>query len=92
MFRFPDYVQLHECPTRVIVNLVREAFRLLRPGGTLALTDFSVYNTIIKIFPIFFFGFMLLSQMLILIFLPSAAEVKGPSGIVLSCFLLYCFV
>ncbi|XP_057746501.1 uncharacterized protein LOC130965758 [Arachis stenosperma] len=29
----------HECPTRAIVNIVNEAFRLLRPGGTLALID-----------------------------------------------------
>ncbi|XP_072087845.1 uncharacterized protein [Arachis hypogaea] len=29
----------HECPTRAIVNIVNEAFRLLRLGGTLALID-----------------------------------------------------
>jgi len=46
MFRFPDYMQLHECPTRVIVTLVREAFRLLWPGGTLDLTDFLVYKVL----------------------------------------------
>jgi len=81
-------MQLHECPTRVIVNLVREAFRLLRPGGTLALTDFSVYNIMISTSLLFhvFFVSCLLPQMLILLFLASAAEVKGPSGTVLSSF------
>uniref|UniRef100_A0A6V7QUE6 Methyltransferase domain-containing protein n=1 Tax=Ananas comosus var. bracteatus TaxID=296719 RepID=A0A6V7QUE6_ANACO len=32
----------HECPARAIIGLVEEAFRLLRPGGTIALTDNSV--------------------------------------------------
>nr|XP_043624228.1 uncharacterized protein LOC122595837 [Erigeron canadensis] len=32
---------LHECPARAIKNLVKEAFRLLRPGGTFAITDNS---------------------------------------------------
>ncbi|XP_057528094.1 uncharacterized protein LOC130806886 [Amaranthus tricolor] len=32
---------LHECPAKATVNLVKEAFRLLRPGGTFAITDNS---------------------------------------------------
>ncbi|KAH9622468.1 hypothetical protein KSS87_007972 [Heliosperma pusillum] len=32
---------LHECPAKATVNLVKEAYRLLRPGGTIAITDNS---------------------------------------------------
>ncbi|XP_014632578.1 uncharacterized protein, partial [Glycine max] len=45
---------LHECPTRVIVTLVREAFRLLWPGGTLDLTDFLVYKVLQELSPVLF--------------------------------------
>ncbi|XP_050248458.1 uncharacterized protein LOC126695671 [Quercus robur] len=39
---------LHECPENAIVNLVKEAFRLLRPGGTVALTDNSPKSKILQ--------------------------------------------
>ncbi|KAK7312862.1 hypothetical protein VNO77_37058 [Canavalia gladiata] len=39
---------LHECPTRGIVSLVKEAFRLLRPGGTIALMDFSPKSKVLQ--------------------------------------------
>ncbi|XP_057984341.1 uncharacterized protein LOC110653768 isoform X3 [Hevea brasiliensis] len=42
---------LHECPERAIVNIVREAFRLLRPGGTLALTDQAPESKILQELP-----------------------------------------
>ncbi|KAF5756438.1 putative demethylmenaquinone methyltransferase [Helianthus annuus] len=32
---------LHECPARATINLAKESFRLLRPGGTLVITDNS---------------------------------------------------
>lgn len=37
-------MQFHECPERAIKNMVKEAFRLLRPGGTFAVTDNSVFS------------------------------------------------
>ena len=58
MSGIPNLLQFHECPTRAIVNIVKEAFRLLRPGGMLALTDNSVYyNIMIIIFIFLFFVF-----------------------------------
>ncbi|RWR89469.1 hypothetical protein CKAN_01852600 [Cinnamomum micranthum f. kanehirae] len=40
---------IHECPARAIVGLVKEAFRLLRPGGTIALTDNSPKSKILQV-------------------------------------------
>ncbi|KAK6141100.1 hypothetical protein DH2020_025155 [Rehmannia glutinosa] len=37
----------HECPERAIKNMVKEAFRLLRPGGTLAVTDNSELSPVL---------------------------------------------
>lgn len=70
-------MQFHECPTRAIVNVVKEAFRLLRPGGTIAMTDNSVY----KIMIMSLFKFLLLSQTLISLLLSFAAKVESPTGI-----------
>lgn len=39
---------IHECPARAIAGLVREAFRLLRPGGTVALLDNSPKSKILQ--------------------------------------------
>ncbi|GLT50247.1 hypothetical protein SLA2020_237450 [Shorea laevis] len=38
----------HECPERAIIGLVQEAFRLLRPGGTIAVTDQAPKSKIIQ--------------------------------------------
>lgn len=38
----------HECPTRAIAGLAREAFRLLRPGGTIAMVDNSPKSKILQ--------------------------------------------
>ncbi|KAH6775395.1 hypothetical protein C2S52_012956 [Perilla frutescens var. hirtella] len=39
---------MHECPERAIKNMVKEAFRLLRPGGTFAVTDNSPKSKILQ--------------------------------------------
>ncbi|KAJ8749169.1 hypothetical protein K2173_018640 [Erythroxylum novogranatense] len=39
---------LHECPERAIVGLLKEAFRVLRPGGTIALTDQAPRSKILQ--------------------------------------------
>ncbi|XP_058105688.1 uncharacterized protein LOC131249130 isoform X2 [Magnolia sinica] len=47
--KFPSAnVTLHECPARAIVGLLKEALRLLRPGGTIALTDNSPKSKILQ--------------------------------------------
>ncbi|CAI9754914.1 unnamed protein product [Fraxinus pennsylvanica] len=38
----------HECPERAIKNIVKEAFQLLRPGGTFAVTDNSPKSKILQ--------------------------------------------
>ncbi|KAF5732532.1 hypothetical protein HS088_TW17G00059 [Tripterygium wilfordii] len=38
----------HECPERAIVSILKEAYRLLRPGGTIALTDNSPKSKILQ--------------------------------------------
>ena len=46
------YMQFHECPERAIINILKEAFKLLRPGGTIVVSDQSVsihgYETLEK--------------------------------------------
>ena len=39
-------LQTHECPQTAIRNLLKEAFRVLRPRGTVALTDNSVSDPV----------------------------------------------
>eukprot|EP00262_Sarcandra_glabra_P020353 TRINITY_DN8059_c0_g1_i1.p1 TRINITY_DN8059_c0_g1~~TRINITY_DN8059_c0_g1_i1.p1 ORF type:complete len:368 (-),score=53.30 TRINITY_DN8059_c0_g1_i1:192-1295(-) len=49
---------LHECPARAIIGLVKEAFRLLQPGGTIALTDNSPKSKILQELPPVLFTLM----------------------------------
>lgn len=35
-------MQFHECPERAIIDILKEAFWLLRPGGTIAMEDIAV--------------------------------------------------
>ncbi|XP_050205201.1 uncharacterized protein LOC126655201 isoform X2 [Mercurialis annua] len=39
---------IHECPERAIVGLIKEASRLLKPGGTIALTDIAPKSKILQ--------------------------------------------
>ncbi|XP_073146238.1 uncharacterized protein [Henckelia pumila] len=48
----------HECPERAIRNMIKEAFRLLRPGGTFALTDNSPKSKILQELPPVLFTLM----------------------------------
>lgn len=48
----------HECPERAIRSIVKEAFRLLRPGGTFALTDNSPKSKILQELPPVLFTLM----------------------------------
>ncbi|KAJ6859191.1 hypothetical protein NC652_041472 [Populus alba x Populus x berolinensis] len=38
----------HECPERAIVNILKEAFTLLRPGGTIVVSDQSPKSKILQ--------------------------------------------
>ncbi|KAJ4771808.1 Ubiquinone biosynthesis O-methyltransferase [Rhynchospora pubera] len=38
----------HECPARAIVELAKEAFRVLRPSGTIAITDNSPKSKVLQ--------------------------------------------
>lgn len=42
---------LHECPARATKGLMKEAFRLLRPGGTIAVTDNSPKSKVLQELP-----------------------------------------
>ncbi|XP_059301294.1 uncharacterized protein LOC132053333 isoform X1 [Lycium ferocissimum] len=48
----------HECPERAIRNVVKESFRLLRPGGTIAITDNSPKSKILQELPPVLFTLM----------------------------------
>ncbi|XP_004150323.1 uncharacterized protein LOC101215871 [Cucumis sativus] len=39
---------LHECPHVAIVNIIKESFRLLRPGGTIVITDQASKSKVVQ--------------------------------------------
>lgn len=49
---------IHECPQHATIGLLKEAFRLLRPGGTVALTDNSPRSKLIQDLPPVLFTLM----------------------------------
>eukprot|EP00249_Psilotum_nudum_P009922 c22233_g1_i4 orf=760-1422(+) len=49
---------IHECPQYATRRLLKEAFRLLRPGGTVALTDNSPKSKVIQNLPPVLFTLM----------------------------------
>ncbi|CAM8951674.1 hypothetical protein QQ045_017060 [Rhodiola kirilowii] len=49
---------LHECPNTAIVALMKEAFRLLRPAGTIAIVDNSPKSKILQELPPVLFTLM----------------------------------
>lgn len=53
---------IHECPQHATKALLKEAFRLLRPGGTVALTDNSPKSKIIQSLPPAIFTLMKASE------------------------------
>lgn len=49
---------LHECPAQAITNIIRESFRLLRPGGTFVITDNSPKSKVLQEMPPVLFTLM----------------------------------
>ncbi|XP_044502900.1 uncharacterized protein LOC123223667 isoform X2 [Mangifera indica] len=49
---------LHECPERAIIGLLGESFRLLRPGGTIALNDIAPKSKTLQELPPVLFTLM----------------------------------
>eukprot|EP00271_Cylindrocystis_brebissonii_P012927 TRINITY_DN32439_c0_g1_i1.p1 TRINITY_DN32439_c0_g1~~TRINITY_DN32439_c0_g1_i1.p1 ORF type:complete len:441 (+),score=56.69 TRINITY_DN32439_c0_g1_i1:72-1394(+) len=49
---------LHECPTQPIKDLIQEAYRVLAPGGCMAIIDNSPYSKVIQNMPPAIFALM----------------------------------
>ncbi|KAF6176088.1 hypothetical protein GIB67_000182 [Kingdonia uniflora] len=80
---------LHECPRRAIVGLVKEAFRLLRPGGTIALTDNSPKSKILQeLSPVLFTLMKSTEPYLDEYYLTDLEDVMKEAGFVNACTLL----